>query len=388
MNSLKNVKMVGVIVRAFTLVELLVVIAIIGILIALLLPAVQAAREAARRMQCTNNLKQMGLAVHNFHDAQRGLPPAQIPCSGYTHSLTMWPLLYPYIEKTSLYEQFSGASYKGRTGFSVWFNSNWWWNYENLPGGLDAEGRRSHASLSFMVCPTRRAPGAMAEYKDHLSDSPAPESGGTNDTWTLQCGPAGDYAMPIYFDNPAEVNGTPWWHFNTQYLSFHKGAFRPARLSVDDPGHLRDGNTWRPRDTFAYWADGTSNVIAVGEKYIALGYVGNCSFDTEDGTWNTRFASADCSILVSGEIQSFPSFATARNIGPGAINGGDYHPGIVTPKSKAPVSWFGGPFGSFHTGTCNFVIGDGSVQALSTTIDPITFGWMACVNDGNSVSIP
>jgi prepilin-type N-terminal cleavage/methylation domain-containing protein len=84
--------------RTFTLVELLVVIAIIGILIALLLPAVQAAREAARRMQCSNNLKQMGLAVHNFHDSRQGLPPAII-CQW---RMGLFPLLFPYMEQQPL----------------------------------------------------------------------------------------------------------------------------------------------------------------------------------------------------------------------------------------------------------------------------------------------
>jgi prepilin-type N-terminal cleavage/methylation domain-containing protein len=94
---------------AFTLVELLVVIAIIGILIALLLPAVQAAREAARRSQCTNNLKQLGLAAHNHESAMGYLPPAfrgqQI--SGAPRYYDLWgtlALLTPYLEQTSVYK--------------------------------------------------------------------------------------------------------------------------------------------------------------------------------------------------------------------------------------------------------------------------------------------
>ena len=125
-------------VRAFTLVELLVVIAIIGILIALLLPAVQAAREAARRMSCTNNLKQLGLALHTYHDGHKALPPGcLIPggvlvANGFSvtdqrngfHSIGNntntpwnqigWPaFLLPYVEATSLYSlvDFNSAAF-------------------------------------------------------------------------------------------------------------------------------------------------------------------------------------------------------------------------------------------------------------------------------------
>src|SRR6188768_1262079 len=90
--------------RGFTLIELLVVIAIIGILLALLLPAVQQAREAARRMQCKNNLKQIGLALHNFHDAFNVLPPQATYVIGSTFSgYSIHTRLLPYIEQGNLH---------------------------------------------------------------------------------------------------------------------------------------------------------------------------------------------------------------------------------------------------------------------------------------------
>ena len=91
--------------RAFTLVELLVVIAIIGTLVALLLPAIQAAREAARRAQCTNNLKQIGLAVHNFQFGLRAIPASRYPCQNGTWYNQLWP----YMEQTAVAALFNSS---------------------------------------------------------------------------------------------------------------------------------------------------------------------------------------------------------------------------------------------------------------------------------------
>jgi prepilin-type N-terminal cleavage/methylation domain-containing protein len=89
----------------FTLVELLVVIAIIGILVALLLPAVQAAREAARRATCLNHLKQIGIGLHNFHDAHSSLPPGWISRAGNEAEWGWAAFILPFVEQEPLYSQ-------------------------------------------------------------------------------------------------------------------------------------------------------------------------------------------------------------------------------------------------------------------------------------------
>jgi prepilin-type N-terminal cleavage/methylation domain-containing protein/prepilin-type processing-associated H-X9-DG protein len=144
--------------RAFTLIELLVVIAIIGVLIALLLPAVQAAREAARRAQCTNNLKQLGLAMHNYLDGNRGMfPPLFVdnytggrqPCAGCddAQNFSQHARLLPYLEQQPLYNAINWS-----------FGARWGPGVSNDPaaGGLYSviNGTVIVTQISSLLCPS------------------------------------------------------------------------------------------------------------------------------------------------------------------------------------------------------------------------------------------
>ena len=120
--------------RGFTLVELLVVIAIIGILIALLLPAVQAAREAARRSQCSNNLKQIGLGLQNYHDTFKVFPPSSISSGGYGgHAMSGWIFILPFMEAAQVHDL---------------------WNFsEDYDDASNAAGRRT--PVDGLFCPSK-----------------------------------------------------------------------------------------------------------------------------------------------------------------------------------------------------------------------------------------
>ncbi|MEE2641047.1 MAG: DUF1559 domain-containing protein [Planctomycetota bacterium] len=144
--------------KGFTLVELLVVIAIIGILLALLLPAVQAAREAARRTQCANNLKQVSLAVHNYHDTLKKFPYASIWRTKYYSAFTA---ILPYVENQNIFDQYDGR-------FSAFHPTNGIIGQE-IPTFLCPAMARNRE-----IYPMRGETGAMSSYAVNV---------GTNNAW-------------------------------------------------------------------------------------------------------------------------------------------------------------------------------------------------------------
>jgi prepilin-type N-terminal cleavage/methylation domain-containing protein/prepilin-type processing-associated H-X9-DG protein len=247
----------------FTLIELLVVIAIIGVLIALLLPAVQKVREAANRSKCLNNLKQIGLAMHNYHDSFNVLPYAR---SGGRPQDNSWAVLVlPYIEQGPLYSRYTTPIPNG-SGGTFMMNSDSGLNDLNrsefrATGALEAQ-------VPTFLCPSRRSPGP---------DAMSMNGGATYDNEEGACG---DYGV---------ISGDRSNRYNT-------GAF-----------HINDQYAVGIR--FAQILDGLSNTLLAGEKHVPTGGFGAVPNDfiiyaSKDASTIGRLAGPGCPLAVS-LIESF-----------------------------------------------------------------------------------
>lgn len=351
--------------RAFTLVELLVVIAIIGILIALLLPAVQSAREAARRMQCSNNLKQLGLAVHNFHDARRALPPVAI---GF-RKVSLFPLLWPYMEQQANYDKLIERT--DQFSLDMCFDDGsdlWTANYSGLQKA-DSEDANGFGSVSAMVCPTRRsAPAWMG-------------SGTRKGVTPYGTGPQGDYAVvmtkvydPTNTSSEAYYTVNGWWDFNrpSTYTSYNvpvhsleRGPFRVANITTSNPGSppTADYKTWTCSTTFATLADGTSNQFIIGEKHIPTSRLDICvSSDSFSG--GTGNALDDCTYWTGANFNRYAYARILYPVGMDEFIARSPQTGNPRPDDSSSLTWQAGQhysFGSYHPGgICQFLFGDGS----------------------------
>lgn len=368
--------------RGFTLVELLVVIAIIGILVALLLPAIQAAREAARRTECANNMKQIGLAVQNFHDTYDGLPPLSIG-SGRA---SFWVLILPFAEQQQSYDLLNGANANANTNIGIGMEVNW--------DRLNLTEKESLGSIAWMTCPSRRSGTQIKLTGTHR-------------------GPLSDYATVfLYRGWNSSCNEQSWWgHHNScnnSDINRNRGAFRPAKVegcSGSNPpggwggnsgatgtgaGALKVANSWKPRDSFSRITDGTSNVFIVGEKHVKANEFGQCCGSTSaDGGWyftsgswreyqvarNIRYR------IANGPLDDGSRYGRGGYVSDG-IAAGTWNTHGETARSSAARSM---GFGSWHTAVCQFVRADGSVAAVDIGIPQSVRRYLGDCQDGETV---
>jgi prepilin-type N-terminal cleavage/methylation domain-containing protein len=264
--------------HAFTLIELLVVIAIIAVLIGLLLPAIQKVRESANQAACGNNLKQIGLAIHNYHEVNNTLPPSRMG-----PQFASWcVLIMPYLEQNNLYSQWTTTE-----------------TYYMQPAAVQT------TAVSTFYCPSRRSPPVLStEYE--ISSSGIPDS-------NQHPGALGDYAC----------NGGAYANSGTVDLPACNGAMCMASSQVVN-GQLTGS---KALTTMFSITDGTSNTFLVGEKHVPLAYMGQSGPTYGDGSiYNGDFP------RNFTRLAGTPSFSLGQgpndSSGPFHCRFGSYHPGI------------------------------------------------------------
>jgi prepilin-type N-terminal cleavage/methylation domain-containing protein len=328
---------------AFTLVELLVVIAIIGVLVALLLPAVQAAREAARRTQCTNNLKQLGLAAQNFHDTYGRLPPGYCGTNSFTgpgYSNTQWlgtiPFLLPYVEQQNIYDQIQTVKDPMQPTSNAQQNP---WPTGSVPvwWGLASDWNAAQTRVNAFLCP---------------STNPYSSTGGTFALLHTYGLDGSGTLTGAYFGGSNQIG-------RTSYLSA-SGGLGTIPLSAGASGgwqQFAGAFTNRSMNNLAAVVDGTSNTLAFGEA------VGG------------RF--------VNGSTQTKQLEYAYSWMGCGGMPSAWNLRGTTGPNFSH--NWY--QFSSEHPGGVLFVYCDGSVRNITWQVDRLAFRYVSSMAEGQVVTL-
>ena len=304
--------------RAFTLVELLVVIAIIGILVALLLPAVQAAREAARRAQCLNNCRQIGLAIHNYHDTNKALPPSRIK-DGY---LTWAGAILPFIEEESLAD------------------------LSDITKTFAAQPQTFRETpVATYRCPSRSHDSYLSVLKSQpIPGFPSGVNGGGDPV-----GIRGDYAC---------VSST----FRSSKGAKNQNLDQYFDGAIIQPEDLGNGR-FRSRTDFNKITDGLSKTFLVAENSYWMAARASI-YDGDDnpgailGTASQDYIKS----VLPNNGRGIPF--TSREGGSIAQSPYDYH-GQGCDSGAGCAVWFGGD----HPSVITVVLGDGSGKAVSKNVD-------------------
>ena len=318
--------------RGFTLIELLVVIAIIAILIALLLPAVQQAREAARRTQCKGNIKQICLALQNYHDVHTTFPigeglegnnvAAYSSCSANPRRAPWTVLILPYIDQAPLYQTFD---------FSSQFRSL----YSESPTS-GANFTASNASLEVYHCPSFPAPNGL-----HTNYFGVMGGGETSPFW----------AHSSYYGRALWNNGSLYLNSKTRMRDMTDGSSNTALIGETK---YQLGPKGRSDGQHLGWASSVRGCINATPGVTAA--VTDVPINSYNGTGNT-----DDTVFTNGSVSNKR----------GTVNG-----------IAATYNLHGRAFGSSHTGGCHFGLADGSVHFISENINQGTLKNLAMRSDG------
>ena len=334
----------------FTLVELLVVIAIIGVMVGLLLPAVQAAREAARRMQCSNNLKQIGLALHNYHDVNKVLPPARVRDQNcgvdtWVSSNIGWlARILPQIEQNAIYEQIDFRVYPG------------WGAPNNLIMGTE---------ISAYLCPT--------------------DPGRGNLPWIDPTGVQRIGAQPHNAYRATNYVGSVG-HDNTLRVNTAAGAARGWMLEARANCTGANG---RGLIGLRDFIDGTSNSLLVGEILVGHPTIRTNSTLGADAVTQDDNGCNATNYIGTGQSTAATGNSWFRGYEPAEL----VFTSLMTPNSRLPSC--GANTGnvmfasrSLHPGGVQTTMGDGSVRFFSDSINFLTWKFLGGIKDGQVVEMP